>query len=368
MRIIQVANVRWFNATSWYAMFLARMLQQAGHESLVLTLEGTESHQKAIDWGLNHKTLPLNSSNPVTIARLYKDLSDIVESFQPDVVNCHRGESFWLWAILRLLKRSFRLVRTRGDQRLPKGDPVNRWLHNSVADSVVVTNSVMFHHFRERFRTPYAKLHKIVGGVDRQKFSYDAEGRSRVRAEFGFTDDDFVFGMLGRFDEVKGQRELIQSISRLRRERGLSNARLMLLGFDSATKEDAVRQWIHEAHMDEAAVITGHRQDVAACISAMDAGVIASKWSETIARAALEIMSCGVPVVGSTVGVMPDLLAGEALFPVGDDNAMTETLAKCMNTPGFTQTIANTQSRRIKELSSEQFLAQTLKVYKGEQS
>ncbi|MDP3425791.1 MAG: glycosyltransferase family 1 protein, partial [Humidesulfovibrio sp.] len=45
MVVFQVVNVRWFNATAWYGLYLSRLLQEAGHRVVVLTLDGTESHR-----------------------------------------------------------------------------------------------------------------------------------------------------------------------------------------------------------------------------------------------------------------------------------------------------------------------------------
>ena len=46
-------------------------------------------------------------------------LHRLLRKFKPHVVNCHRGEGFFLWAMLRQRMNSFALVRTRGDQRPP---------------------------------------------------------------------------------------------------------------------------------------------------------------------------------------------------------------------------------------------------------
>ena len=48
-RSIQVVNVRWFNATAWYGLELARLLNAAGHESRVVALADTETFAKAED-------------------------------------------------------------------------------------------------------------------------------------------------------------------------------------------------------------------------------------------------------------------------------------------------------------------------------
>lgn len=364
MRCIQVVNVRWFNATAWYGMYLSRLLREGGHEVLVLGLPGTLSARKGEEWGLPMRLMDLNSTSPWGIAALYAKLKLLVRDFRPDVVNCHRGESFFLWGLLKKELGGFRLVRTRGDQRLPKANFVNRWLHNEVSDAVITTNSPMTRHFRDAFAMPPSKLHEILGGVDTSTFHPDPAARERIRAELGYGDGDFVVGLLGRFDRVKGQLELIRAMSRLHRE-GMTRLRLLLLGFDSATPEATVRGWIVEHGIEAITTITGKRPDIAACLNALDLGVVASLWSETIARAALEIMATGVPLVGTDVGVMPDLLEPSAMFPAGDVDAMALRIRAAMTDPDLTRPLLEAQRRRMADLSGQDFLARTLAVYEG---
>ncbi len=363
MRIIQVNNVRWFNATSWYALNLSSLLQDAGHEVLVLTLDGTASHRKALEMGLQVRTMDLNTSNPLRLARVFGQLRGLVRDFRPDVVNCHRGESFLLWGHLRFWTGGFALVRTRGDQRLPRNNIPNRLLHRHVADAVVATNSAMFRHFRDRLGIPAERLHSVLGGVDVQHFRFNAEGRREVRREYGFAGSDFVLGLVGRFDEVKGQRETIQAVAELRRN-GLTNLKLMLLGFGSVTGEDQVRAWLTENGMERDAVITGRREDVPACLSALDGGVVASKWSEAIARAALELMACERPVVSTSVGVMPDLVAPHGLVPPGDVQALAQVVGRLARDEAFRRTLGAEQRATVAGLTMEKFLEHSLGVYR----
>ncbi|EGJ48386.1 glycosyltransferase family 4 protein [Desulfocurvibacter africanus] len=363
MRIIQVNNVRWFNATSWYALNLSRLLQEAGHEVLVLTLEGTHSHRKALDMGLQVQTMDLNTSNPLRLARVFGQLRRLVHDFRPDIVNCHRGESFLLWGHLRFWTGDFALVRTRGDQRLPQASLPNRILHRKVADAVVVTNSAMGRHFRERLSVPDERLHMVLGGVDTHHFRFDAEGRRRIRREYGFADNDFVVGLVGRFDEVKGQRETIQAVAALRRQ-GLDRFKLMLLGFDSVTSAEQVRSWLNESGLDSHAVITGRREDVPACLSALDGGLVASKWSETIARAALELMACGRPIISTSVGVMPDLVSSHGLVPPGDVQALATALARLAGDDDYRARLGEEQRATLAELTMDKFLERSLGVYR----
>ncbi len=364
MRSIQVVNVRWFNATAWYGMYLSRLLLEAGHDVLVLGLPGTLSARKGEEWGLPMRLLPLNTATPWGVAGLYAELRALVRQFRPDVVNCHRGESFVLWGLLKKDLGGFKLVRTRGDQRLPKANLINRWLHTAVADAVITTNSRMTRHFQDAFHMPPGKLHQILGGVDTAVFSPDQAARSRIRAELGHGDTDFVVGLLGRFDTVKGQLDLIQAVARLYHG-GMTRLRLVLLGFESPIPESTVRGWLAEHGVEAITHITGKRPDIAVCLNALDLGVVASRWSETIARAALEIMATGVPLIGTDVGVMPDLLEPEALFPAADVDALAERIRTAHDKPDMVHHLRQTQAKRMSTLSGHDFLTQTLKVYES---
>lgn len=345
-------------------MYLSRLLLAAGHETLVLVLPDTLSAAKGREWNLPIRSLPLNTVTPWGIVGLYRELKTLVREFRPDVVNCHRGESHVLWGLLKKELGGFKLVRTRGDRRPPKNNIVNRRLHNIVSDAVITTNSRMTRHFQDNFHIPPAKLHQILGGVDKSVFLPDDHARSRIRTEFNYTDKDFVVGLLGRFDRVKGQQELIKALGGLR-ARGLTDLRLLLVGFDSATPESQVREWLRQEDMEEATIITGRRNDIPQCLNALDLGVTASLWSESIARAALEIMACGVPLIGTDVGVMPDLLTTDALLAPGDVDALARRIETAYRDAHFRENLRRIQRARMSELGGENFLAQTLNVYQN---
>lgn len=364
MKIIQVINVRWYNATAWYCVTLSELLRKAGHQVLVAGQPDSPPLNRAKETGLAVAHLNLNSTNPLALARCHAQMRSLVKRLQPDIVNCHRGEGFFLWGLLRMQLRSFALVRTRGDQRLPRNNAMNRWLHSSVADAVILTNSAAARHCRNVLNIPPGKLWTIYGGVDRGRFSFDPQGRERVRREFHFDDSDFVVGLLGRFDEVKGQQQLLQALANLR-ESGLSQVKCLLIGHDSALSQKTVQGWIRELGLAGRVQITGLREDIAACISALDLGVAPSLWSEAIARAPLEIMACGIPLIACDVGVLPDLLDPRALCPPGDVDALQSRLARAVGDPDYLQNMRRQQQQRISQLSAREFLHQSLNVYQS---
>ncbi len=361
LRTIQVINVRWLNATAWYGLELARLLNNAGHETAVLGLRNTDSFRAAQSMGLHPLAFDLNTKNPFQMAKMIIELGRFVREFQPDIVNCHRGEGFLFWAMLKKIY-GFTLIRTRGDQRLPRNNIPNRLLHTHAADALIATNSRMATHFTEHFGIESSKVHTVFGGVDRTRFAFNTNKRNEIRAHLGFTETSCVIGLLGRFDRVKGQRELINAVARLVQE-GRKQIQLVLLGFTTALTQDTVKQWIKDANMEQHVTVTGKVEDVSAYLSALDIGVIASLWSETIARAALEIMACERPLISTAVGVMPDLLPPEALCAPNDEKALATLLARAVDDTAWRKTLVDWNQTQMSRLDSRHFLEQTLCIY-----
>ena len=362
MRVVQVVNVRWFNATAWYGVELARLARDAGHQSLVVGLAGSAPLARAQALGLATRALPLNSKNPLAYPALFAAMARLLDDFKPDVVNCHRGEAFFLWALLRLYK-PFALVRTRGDQRLPKNTWLNRWLHSRMADAVIATNTRMQQHFIRSMGLEPQRTHCILGGVDTSRFVFNPAARERVRAQLGYGPQHTVLGLLGRFDHVKGQRECLESLALLKQQ-GHTHVRLLLIGFSTAVDEAEVRAWIRELGLEAETHISGLVDDVPAYISATDIGLVTSLASETIARAALEIMACNRPLLSTAVGVMPDLLPPEALCQPGSAAALAALVHKALGDPDWLEIVQSLCAERLRFLTSDFFCNETLAVYR----
>ncbi|MBO6002908.1 MAG: glycosyltransferase family 4 protein [Mailhella sp.] len=367
MRTIQVVNVRWFNATAWYGVALAECLQKAGHETIVAGLSGTPPLDAARKRGLDTVELPFNSNAPAGIARCWHGMKALVRAFRPDVVNCHRGEAFILWAFLKK-KHGFALVRTRGDRRLPRNSFVNRWLYRHASDAVIATNSLMARHLSGVMGVPNAKLSTILGGVDTSRFHPDSVQRVHMRQAYGYGDEDVVMGLLGRMDEVKGIRETICALAKARAmDPRAQHLKLLIIGFESQHSVQDVARWSQEnglGPLGDAVKVTGRVESPEAVINALDFGILSSLGSEAIARAALEIMASRVPLISSTTGVMPDLIPATFSFPPGDTGAMAQRMVAMLDT-GRREELACVCEAKITRgrLRLNDFLEDTLAVY-----
>jgi len=132
-------------------------------------------------------------------------------------------------------------------------------------------------------------------GFDFEKLSPNAEDRARVRREFGFADDDLVIGYVAHLAKGKGHIQLTEAFSNI--VKSIPNAKLFFVGrgmLDEVEREAA-------KHSHDQIVFSGWREDVSACLNAMDVFVQPS-LSEAFSQVLIEAMSVGLPVIATEVG------------------------------------------------------------------
>jgi glycosyltransferase involved in cell wall biosynthesis len=102
----------------------------------------------------------------------------------------------------------------------------------------------------------------------------------------------------------------------------------------------------------------------------LDAFVLPSRsrpnWVEQFGRVLIEAMACGVPVVGSNCGEIPNVIGDAGLvFPEDDVDALRQHLMLLMNDPGLrTDLIRRGRERVLGQFTQAQIAAQTVKVYR----
>ncbi len=150
--------------------------------------------------------------------------------------------------------------------------------------------------------------------------------RGAARAELGLTTDSFTIGIVGRLRPEKAHEVLLEAVATLACEQG-RDVRLCVVGDGPRSAE----LQLLAGRLGIASRITwaGERKNAATLASAFDVGVVCSHW-EGLPLAALESMAAGVPLVASSVGGLPTLLADGAgvLVPPADPAALAHELAR----------------------------------------
>lgn len=175
---------------------------------------------------------------------------------------------------------------------------------------------------------PRDKVVVIPNGVDFDRF---AHARPADFAEFGVPPDRRVILSVGRLDPQKGVMVLLDAFAALARE--LPDVHLILVGDGPLRPE--IEKFVSSHALADRVHLTGFRDDVPSLMQAADCFVLASLW-EGMPNVLLEALAAGLPVVGTAVEGVAELLAdGERgrIVPPNDAGRLRVALRETLTAP-----------------------------------
>ena len=103
-------------------------------------------------------------------------------------------------------------------------------------------------------------------------------------------------------------------------------------------------------------------------VNCMDTLVLPSRttrdWVEFFGRVLIEGMACGVPVIGSDSGEIPQVIGDAGLsFPEGDDLELTDRIEQIAQNPSLADQLVDRGLKRVKEFTWETIADRTFKAY-----
>jgi glycosyltransferase involved in cell wall biosynthesis len=162
---------------------------------------------------------------------------------------------------------------------------------------------------------------------------------SKLRQDWTIPLDKKVISYVGRLDSIKGVETLIKAFSRLL-ENG-TDAQLLIAGQpvygdakDRSTYLQSLKQLAVNVGIQDHVQFLGLVSDTPSLYQVSDITVLPSLYSEPFARSVIESLSCGVPVVGSRIGGIPEVLTGEFqswLFEAGNEVDLFSKLTNLLN-------------------------------------
>jgi glycosyltransferase involved in cell wall biosynthesis len=164
---------------------------------------------------------------------------------------------------------------------------------------------------------PAERIHPIFSGIDLGPFLSAGDERERLRAEFGLNESHFILGTVARLVEVKNHQLIVRAAHHLKQYQ--DSLRFLFVGDGELHQE--LQRMVADDGLEKMFIFAGWRRDIAALLSAFDVFVMVSR-NEGMGRAFVEAQAAGLPVIGTAVGGVPEVLVeGETGFLVGPDDS-----------------------------------------------
>ncbi|HUF47083.1 MAG TPA: glycosyltransferase family 4 protein [Vicinamibacterales bacterium] len=207
-----------------------------------------------------------------------------------------------------------------------------------------------------------SRLAYVPNPVDESFFlPVPADERQRARADLGIAADDVVFVYTGRLSREKGIRELLAAWKVAARP-GL---RLLVIGPDMVghpwNEGPEARALVAREHLEATVTFLGPRShaDVGSLMRLADVGVLPSHF-EAHPVAGVEAMACGLPLIASRVGGVPDFVRDEEnglLVPPQDVAALTRAIERAARDAAWRVRAGRAARDTVRAFSADVLLA-----------
>lgn len=266
------------------------------------------------------------SGNAVRMGRAMTSLSRLVRRGGLDLIYCNGTTADFVGATVGMLTATPVLWHVRYTS-VPEA---TRSLHERLAESDGVRRIVCVSRAAAKLFVHCShKVTVVHNAIDSEALSPDAVPRGKARGELGIPEGALVFGAHGRVLPRKGFLEMLAAFKRA----DLRDAHVVIVG---DTPEDiGGRDHVEECREKARALgiegrvhFTGFQKDVRPYLRDFDVEVVPSIYEDPFPRAAIEAMAFGVPVIGSDVGGLSELLreGGGVLVPPGDEAALSAAM------------------------------------------
>ena len=271
---------------------------------------------------------------------------NIVEKYDIDIISTHSGKDAWIGAIAGKITGT-KVVRTRHLLT-----PINSPTSYNLSDKVVCVSKGVRDYLASK-GVKEDKLEVIYTGIDTQK--YTPEIKKDLKKELGI--DGVLIGIVAVLRAAKRHKDLIEAIKDL-------DVKLAIIG-DGPQREN-LEKLIKELKLESKVFMLGHRNDVPEILPSLDIFVLPSS-QEALGTSILEASACGVSVVASNVGGIPECVEdGKSgfLFKAENIDDLKEKLENLIENPQLRIEFGQYGREMVeKRFSVNKMLLETQKLY-----
>jgi glycosyltransferase involved in cell wall biosynthesis len=316
MRICYLADAANVHTQKWSELFAER-----GNDVCVVSFRPANIPEVEV----HHIQAPLGKGGYLIVARR---VARLIHHVSPDLLHAHHATSYGLVGALSGYHPY--LISSWGSDVLwsPQQFFLFDWMlrYNFRQADWVTATSRMLAKATAAFCPPDTKIRVIPFGVDTDIFSPPSRSDGR-------SDKPLTIGIVKTLRPRYGIRELIQAFHRI--VDTFPDTRLVIVGGGEQYAD--LQSLVASLDMEKRITLTGYvsHEHIPGYLRSFDLFVVPSH-RESFGVAAVEASACGLPVIASRVGGLPEVVVdGETglLVPPGDVDALTAAMSRLLSDP-----------------------------------
>ncbi|HJP36647.1 MAG TPA: glycosyltransferase [Gammaproteobacteria bacterium] len=283
-------------------------------------------------------------------------LARIVARQCVDILHAHTSHAHTMACLARMFARRGKVVVSRRVSFVPRSGHINRWKY-SLPDMFLCVSGKVDEVLAE-YGIPEGQRRVVYSAVDAARLDVPAVSRESL----GIPGEAPLLVSAGALVGHKDHETLVKAMARVVAEK--PEAMLAIAG--EGKLRPRVESLVQELSLTNSVRLLGHRDDAPAVIRAADI-YVSSSWSEGLGTSVLEGLACGVPVVATVAGGIPEMIRnGETgyLVPNRDSGALAAALLEALNDKDGARKMAVRGPGFVAEnFSVERMVADTIGAY-----
>lgn len=304
MKIVELCTSAGWGGLELYALNISEWLQQQGHDCLVVMSPGSLIAERLSNSQLKTASLrPRFKQLPLMAARR---LAHILDQHRCEILHVHWTKDLLLAVLAKCLSRSrpkLVFIRHMALTR-HKRDFYHRFIYQNI-DAYLVITKRLYEEAARFLPLGKDKIHLLYHGVA------ELEQADRSYCETFLSDktiDQGRFRVLlpGRIEHGKGQHILLEAVHRLQQQGLTVEVALMGHIMDQAyfdNLQQKIKAWGLQEHFH----YLGFIDKPTYIFNCFDV-IVLTTYAETFGLVLIEGMKCGVPVIGSNAGGVPEII------------------------------------------------------------
>lgn len=280
--------------------------------------------------GVTHIPLDVHFRTPGQLQRQAKALRKLILELKPTVIAPQSIRSSWV-AYRAAKDLPILRITTIHNIHTPIHGLWSGFLLNRFSDLVIFESDHEYKRLTELGLSP-EKARVVPSGIDTRSFHPDNPNPEILNSIPCLKKNGIVFGCIARLSTEKAHSDLLKAFKRI--SINYPDASLILVG-EGPTKPK-ILALIESLDLASRVYLAGQRSNIPEYLNAIDVFVLASRFRESLPRAAREAMACGKPIIATRMGALREVVQdGENgfLVPIANPPLFAQAMEKMITDP-----------------------------------
>ena len=338
---------------SRYVLNLSTSFKRQNHNVWV-ACSGGEWIQRLRENGVNYKHIPIKTKSICSLKILFSFLAlrRLIGQENFDVVHCNTRVTQFLGF---LIYKRFNLPYVGAYHGFYRPSIFRKKFKLSGVMSIAVSRAVRAHLIKD-LDIEGENIKVVYNGIDSDEFL----SKEASRGDWGYKNEDYLIGILGRVSQEKGHFLAVDAIGKLVSRR--KNAYLLVSG--RGRLDSKLREYLRQKRLEERVKFIDCRPNQ--FLDIIDLLLVPSK-KEGFGYSILEAFTKGVPVIGYNTGGIAEIVRDREnglLFHNYDSLALVEKIEDIISNDNLRQRVVQQAREDVLYFSSQRMATDTEKVYR----